>query len=398
MGEPVSITYDIAIAGCGPAGLSAAVALHDDGHRVSLYDSLAAPEPIGSGLLLQPTGLAVARSLGLESALRAFGTPVDRLFGLATPIHRVALDVSYEALGEGAHGLGIHRGALFQVLLNAVLEREIPFVTNFSASAVADAGDGRYRLMAADGQRSEPCDLVVNAAGTHSPLSGGRRVPLRFGALWATLDWPDEGPFEPTWLQQRYRRAEVMIGVLPVGRIAQDGPRKATFFWSLEVDDYARWQADGLDAWKSQVLEIWPDTATLLAQIETQDQMTLATYAHRTLWRPHAPGTIHIGDAAHSTSPQLGQGANMALLDTAALRMALARHANLPAAQRSYARQRRFHVQLYQSMSLLLTPLFQSRGRLLPGLRDFLSKPVTYIPGVPWLLACAVAGKLGLFR
>ena len=72
MGEPVSITYDIAIAGCGPAGLSAAVALHDDGHRVSLYDSLAAPEPIGSGLLLQPTGLAVARSLGLESALRAF--------------------------------------------------------------------------------------------------------------------------------------------------------------------------------------------------------------------------------------------------------------------------------------------------------------------------------------
>ena len=88
----------------------------------------------------------------------------------------------------------------------------------------------------------------------------------------------------------------------------------------------------------------------------------------------------------------------MALLDTAALRMALARHANLPAAQRSYARQRRFHMQLYQSMSLLLTPLFQSRGRLLPGLRDFLSKPVTYIPGVPWLLACAVAGKLGLFR
>ncbi|MEM7406728.1 MAG: NAD(P)/FAD-dependent oxidoreductase [Pseudomonadota bacterium] len=391
-----SRTRDIAIVGCGPAGLGAAIALHDDGHRVHLLDRLAAPEPIGSGLLLQPTGLAVARELGLDHALRELGNPIDRLYGLTAPDARIALDVPYAALANGAHGLGIHRGALFQVLLDAAAARNIPVTTHFDATAVEATTHGRFRVVAADGQASEPCELVVNAAGTHSPLADGYRMPLAFGALWGTLDWPANGPFEARWLQQRYRRADIMIGVLPVGRINPEGPDKVTLFWSLEVDTYARWQAEGLGAWKQQVLSLWPETACLLDQIERPEQLTLATYAHRTLRRPYASGVVHLGDAAHSTSPQLGQGANMALLDCAALRQALRTHSDLTAAQRAYARQRWLHVRLYQTMSLLLTPVFQSRGRILPALRDRLFGPMRHVPGMPWLMAAVVAGRIGL--
>lgn len=48
---------DIAIAGCGPCGLAAALLLHRAGHHVTLFERFDTPRPIGSGLMLQPTGL-----------------------------------------------------------------------------------------------------------------------------------------------------------------------------------------------------------------------------------------------------------------------------------------------------------------------------------------------------
>ena len=50
---------DIAVAGCGIAGLAGALLLHRRGHAVTLYERFEQPRPLGSGLLLQPTGLAV---------------------------------------------------------------------------------------------------------------------------------------------------------------------------------------------------------------------------------------------------------------------------------------------------------------------------------------------------
>ena len=61
---------DIAIAGCGIAGLASAAMLARDGHRVTIFERFAAPAPVGSGLLLQPTGLAVLRAMGLDRKIR----------------------------------------------------------------------------------------------------------------------------------------------------------------------------------------------------------------------------------------------------------------------------------------------------------------------------------------
>ena len=62
---------DIAVAGCGPAGMAAALLLAKQGHRVTIYERFVEPGPVGSGLMIQPTGLAVLDRLGLAAALTA---------------------------------------------------------------------------------------------------------------------------------------------------------------------------------------------------------------------------------------------------------------------------------------------------------------------------------------
>src|SRR4051794_29297726 len=122
--------YDVAVAGCGPAGLAAALLLRRAGHAVRLYERFETPRPIGSGLMLQPVGLAVLDRLGLGETARAAGMRIDRLYGRAEPSGRVVLDVRYAWLRTpGLHGVGIHRAALFDLLHRAVADAGIEIVT-----------------------------------------------------------------------------------------------------------------------------------------------------------------------------------------------------------------------------------------------------------------------------
>lgn len=385
---------DIAVAGCGPAGLAVALFLARQGHRVVLFERFAVPRPIGSGLMLQPTGLAALRELGLAEAAIARGARVERLFGRALPAGRVVLDVRYAALSPPAFGLGIHRADLFGLLFDAAEAAGITIETGRTVAATERAAGDRRRLVFADGTRSAPFCLVVDTLGTASPLSRVPRSALPFGALWASLDAQATSGLDPAALEQRYRRANVMVGVLPTGPMSGAG-RKVAFFWSLPGDALGTWRQDGLDSWRNVVASLWPEVEPLLAQIVDPEQLTFARYAHRTHRQPAEAGLIHLGDAWHATSPQLGQGANMALLDARALDVALRSSSDVQFALSRAVALRRRHVHLYQAMSLLLTPVYQSNGTALPFLRDRAAGPLSSVPPFPRLLATMVAGLIG---
>ncbi|WP_375397151.1 FAD-dependent oxidoreductase [uncultured Sphingomonas sp.] len=378
---------DIAIAGCGPCGLAAALLLHLDGHRVTLFERFHTPRPVGSGLMIQPTGQAVLRRLGLGEALAARGARIDCLFG-ANAAGRAVLDVRYAALGD-ARGIGIHRASLFDLLHAAVAGEGIAIEAGRIVVALVDR-----RLVFADGPSKGPFDLVVDALGARTTLAPPTGRALAYGALWASLDWPVEG-FDAHALEQRYRAASAMVGVMPIGTPPGATRPQAAFFWSLRAKALAGWHRAGLQAWKQQVVTLWPATASLIDQIADPGRLTFARYTHRTLRHPAAPGLIHLGDAWHSTSPQLGQGVNMALLDAWALAFALRERAALADALALAASLRGDHVALYQWMSVLFTPVYQSDSLVLPWLRDALVARVTPIPPAPRILAAMVAGVIG---
>jgi 2-polyprenyl-6-methoxyphenol hydroxylase-like FAD-dependent oxidoreductase len=383
---------EIAIAGAGPGGLAAALALHAQGHKVVIYDQFDDPRPLGSGLILQPTGLGVLDWLGVGTAIRNLGARIDRLHGTASGTGKTVLDVRYDVLGP-ERGFAVHRAALFNVLYDAVSASGIQFE---KASHINGFDDGV--LVLNQEKRTTRFELVVDALGAKSPLrhftgdqSKGRS--LEYGAVWASLPWPSNG-FDSNALTQRYQQARVMIGVLPIGRVTLDGGQQAAFFWSLKHRDMPAWRAQGLDVWKHEVLKHWPEVEVLLQHIQHVDDLTLAHYHHHTSSQPYGQRLISIGDSAHSTSPQLGQGANMALLDVMALDHAVCQNQDLNVVAKAYADSRRQHVRVYQALSFMFTPFYQSDSRVLPWLRDSLVSQGARVPLIQRVLARMVAGKI----
>lgn len=377
---------DIAIAGAGIAGLTAATLLARDGHPVSVFDQLPAPAPLGSGLIVQPVGQVVLAAMDLLDNVLMRGATLRRLHALSTA-GRTVLNVRYDALGPETFGIGVHRAALFDILFEAAQESGARFFQGCEIAGVETSGDG-LALKFADGEMSPKFDLVVDALGVRSPLIRREGANLTFGALWTNFPMPDDCAFPPDELTQRYRGADCSAGVMPIGE------GQAAMFWTLRQNGYEEWRARGLDAWKSDVEHLWPEARICLDQIDDPDQLIFARYAHDTIAAPVEGRLVHIGDAWHAASPQLGQGANMALLDAQALGQVFEGEENIELALGDFLKRRARHVRLYQAISWAFTPVYQSESKLLPFWRDLLVGPVSATPWAAKFLAALVSGRL----
>jgi len=164
----------------------------------------------------------------------------------------------------------------------------------------------------------------------------------------------------------------------------------AAVFWSLPAAALTEWPNRDIAGWIWEETSLWPEIAPFLPTIQSPADMTVARYSHGTLRRPYAEALVHISDAAHRASPQLGQGADMTLLDALALAQAMT--SDDPGPQD--ARARRWQGRLNQAMSAGFTPQYQSDSRWLPMFRDRMLMPVSRIPPVPRILTRLVAGDL----
>lgn len=369
-----------AITGCGTAGLASAIFLARTGHRVSLFERFQEPAPTGAGILLQPTGLAVLAKLGVLEPVLATGARIEALDGHANGKH--IMDVRYSALVPDAYGLGVHRGNLFNALYAEALAAGAELHCNCDVADIRQRDD-KAEIFLNDGTELGGFDAAIIANGTRSALREKLSIPQActeypWGALWAICRVPDAAL--PPVLQQRYDKASVMIGILPTGLDPVAKENCASFFWSLKLDDYSAWRDGDFSVWQEQVLSYWPQSEFMVSRLRGHEDLALASYADVVMKRWHDGRTVIIGDAAHGMSPQLGQGANLALLDAMVLNDCIRQAEDIPAAFTEYSRRRRRHLRFYQFASRWLTPMFQSQSRVAAWLRDISFPAMNRIP------------------
>lgn len=375
--------YSVAIVGAGIGGLASACLLARKGHSVQLFERFTAAKPVGSGLVIQPVGQQVLSEIGVFDAALAYGAQIRAMQGHEANTGRKVLAADYGA----GFGLAVHRASLFQLLHDAALNAGAKLETGHDVK-----GFERGSVLTDLGAFG-PYDLIINASGANSALSPVRTRALPYGAIWGTVPWPEQTDLPKDMLLQRYRRANRMVGILPVGRKPEDATSLATIFWSIRPEDHPRWRSISLDDWKAEAEGLWPDIGPFLQEITAHEQMILATYKHGALLQPVRGRVLHLGDAAHRTSPQLGQGANMALLDALALERAM-RDPDLDIAMLNYRRARRAHVWFYQLLSAAFTPQYQSDSTVLPWVRDHVLFPLSQVPPVPRILRRLVSGNM----
>src|SRR5437763_2113947 len=181
-------TYRVGVVGCGVAGTAAAYLLAKAGHAVTLFERAPQVGPVGAGILLQPSGQAVLRAMGLLDAVVARAEPIEELLALHHD-GRTLIRLPYAGVANGCRAYGVHRGDLFGVLHAAALGQRVTI--HLGREMLSVKADGRAAVLRdANGGEHGPFDFVLAADGSRSELRK-RSAPaaLRWaygcGALWA---------------------------------------------------------------------------------------------------------------------------------------------------------------------------------------------------------------------
>ena len=361
------------IIGAGIGGLSTALALRRQGHTVQVYEAAPALREIGAGVVLGLNAMRALHDLGLQEAVQAAGSPITELH-LVDQQGRQLNHTNTRPFSQrlGFDNLGIHRAALQKALVRQLpaecLTLACPFerfellptggVRAYFATGSHASGDA---LIGADGIRSRVRGQVLpGAAPRYAGYTCWRAIanaaPLRLPAGHAYESWGRAGRFGyvPLPNGQAYWFA-------CINSAQPRNPQLQRF----RVADLQRHFAD-FHAPVPQLLALTRDDQLLWNDILDLKPLTRFAYGP----------VLLLGDAAHATTPNLGQGAGQAVEDAAILANCLANQADIPTAFQEFETRRLPRTTRIVQLSWQLGKVAQFENPLLTRLRNTVMRHV----------------------
>jgi 2-polyprenyl-6-methoxyphenol hydroxylase-like FAD-dependent oxidoreductase len=327
---------DILIIGGGIGGLSAGIALQQKGLAAHVFEAAPVIRAVGAGIWVPPNAMGVLQRLGLADAVRDAGLPLDRVEvrDLGGDVLQ-AIDGTTAASTFGHSTVSIRRSELQRILATALQ----PGTLHPGKDLVRyEDGGISVRARFSDGSESEGT-FLVGADGLRSTVRRQLRpeVALRYSGQTcfrglATLQLP-AGLRRTAW--------EIWGGA---ARFGFSGVDEETVYWFAPIAAPAGSRAQGAEL-KAALLrsyEPFPDVVRQVIEATPTEailQTDLHDFAPMRGWS--AGRVVLLGDAAHATTPNLGQGGAQAIEDALSLALHFAARGPTPDALAEYEEVRR---------------------------------------------------------
>jgi FAD-dependent urate hydroxylase len=304
----------VVVIGAGIGGLTAGIALSQAGYEVEVYDRVQELRPVGAGISLWSNGVKVLNRLGLGADMAAIGGQMNRMeYRTWTGELLNSIDLSPLIHEVGQRPYPVARRDLQAMLLQA-----FPGEVNLGHRCIGVEEDETGVTAFFENGHQARGDLVVAADGIRSILRTyvlGYEVEPKYGGYtnWNGLVAADEA-IAPKDCWMIYVGGHKRASMMPVA-----GDR-FYFFFDVPLPKGTPANPDTYRAELKAHFQGWADPVQAL--IERFDPSTVA--------RPeiHDVGPIDqfvkgrvalLGDAAHATCPDMGQGGCQAMEDSLVL-------------------------------------------------------------------------------
>lgn len=352
------------VVGGGVGGLTTAIALRRIGLEVTVYEQAPGFGEVGAGLSLWANAIRALRSLGLAESVIERGSKVQE-GGLLTwrgkqLIHTRTGD--FEAiLGEPT--IAIHRARLHEILLGAL---PADCVRPGKTCAGFDQDETGVTVRFVDGHEDR-ADLLIGADGIHSVI---RRqlfpeVKLRYSGYTAwrgVVTTDDEVAMGRTSESWGYGSR---FGIVPIGR------GEVYWFATANIPAGQNLTADENKHSLQQRFRGWHEPVEKLIEMTTAESILRNDIYDIEPMSKWSRGCVTLlGDAAHPTTPNLGQGACQAIESSIALARCLAQEDGLATALRRYENERMPRTAWITRQSWTIGQIGQLENRLACALRN----------------------------
>ncbi len=306
----------VLIIGGNFAGLAAALALRRVGIEAVVFERSSAIRGIDAGVVIQITAMKALKKLGLLEHVRAIaGSPIKAI-DIKSPRGQLLATIpqSHIGLELGTPGYVVHRAEYIAMLARQFEGTEVIQLNAHYTGFEQDTEGVTVRF--ADG-REERGAVLLGADGIHSAVR--KQVlgdePLRYAGYtaWRAMPTFTDAVLDPTILQQFSGQGQI-FGIYP----AKD---RCYWFAGNGNDAPVGRKQELLDLFKG-----WPaPIEALLAVTEEAAILRNDVYDRKPRGDHWGTGRVTLaGDAAHPTTPTLGQGAGMAIEDGVVLAKELA--------------------------------------------------------------------------
>jgi 2-polyprenyl-6-methoxyphenol hydroxylase-like FAD-dependent oxidoreductase len=347
----------VLIAGAGIGGLALGCALQRAGIAFEIFERAPRLGEAGAGIVMQTAAMLALRQIGLDAAVARAGHELTRGTGknaAGAVLHSARLDEF------GAPSIAIHRSRLQATLLGAV---DSARVHTGSELLRYEQDDAAVHAFFADGSRASGA-LLIGADGLHSAtrrqLLGD--TPLRYAGY---TSFRGVAPVADATLA--HEAIEIWgrglrFGIVP---IADD-----EIYWFA----VANAPAGELDVSRASLIERFAhfgEPVRRLLEATPAERILRTDIQDRKPVSSWSKGRVCLlGDAAHPTTPNLGQGGCMAVEDAVVLAHFLSKYTKLADAISAYERKRVEHTSKIVAASWQFGRVAQLENKFLTWLRD----------------------------